>query len=63
MIHWFVTRIEEGETQLQGTRMPSEHYDSVFFDADEAVERLSSSDHREVVRGAIHLVRNTLSEP
>jgi len=63
IIHWFVTLIKEGETQLQDTRMPSENYDAVFFDAEEAVERLSSSDHRELVKKAIQLVRDLLPDP
>ena len=62
-IYWFVTLIEESERQLQGTRMPSEHFESVFWDADEAVEKLSLPSQREVARKAVDLVRKALAEP
>jgi len=57
LIWWFMTRAI-GE-KMEGTQMASESFDSHFVNADEAVERLTFADDRDIVRQALVAVRDT----
>lgn len=58
IIYWFITEVA-GEHQ-DGTSMPSEFFESCWFEADEAVEKLTYEHDREVARQAVDLVREEL---
>jgi len=61
LIYWFITEVI-GEHE-DGTLMPSEvHFESCWFEADEAVETLTYEHDRDVVRKAIELVRGELAQ-
>jgi hypothetical protein len=58
IIHWFIS-VRVGEHQ-DGTLMPSETFESHFFEADEAIATLTFQHDRDVVRQAVELVRAQL---
>jgi len=57
---WFVT-VCAGEKQ-EGTQMPTEHYESAFFPVEEALERATYHDDREIITRAVSLVLTTYGQ-
>ncbi|EGN93543.1 hypothetical protein SERLA73DRAFT_189250 [Serpula lacrymans var. lacrymans S7.3] len=56
-IWWYLTRVI-GEKR-EGTQMASEAFDSYFFDAEEAIAKLTFQKDRDVVSKALGLVRDS----
>jgi len=60
-ISWYLTKLKDGAAdKVDGTQTAWEDYESVFIQADAAVERLDLPDDAEVARKAIQLVREAL---
>ena len=62
VIHWFIFTIADPECQqTYGTQMEGEGFDkAIFFEASQAIDTLSFHDDRELARGALEIVRNTM---
>jgi hypothetical protein len=58
IIYWFITEVA-GEHQ-DGTLRPGEFFESCWFEAEEALEKLTYKHDRDVARHAIDLVREEL---
>lgn len=59
VIWWYVTRVKDGAQKQFDTQMPSECYESVFLEVEEAAKRLSLYAHQDLALQAIELVRAT----
>jgi 8-oxo-dGTP pyrophosphatase MutT (NUDIX family) len=57
IIFWFVARVlDDDMDKLDGTQMPTESFESMFVDAQEAAGRLTFESDRDIVRRALALV-------
>jgi hypothetical protein len=59
-IWWYIARVKAGADKLEGTQTDSEDFESVFVDADAAVERLTFDPDRKIVQKAIDIVSKSL---
>ncbi|KAG8968941.1 hypothetical protein FRC03_005486 [Tulasnella sp. 419] len=57
IVWWFIAEVV-GEHQ-KGTQMPTEDFESVFLNADEAIIKLTRETDRDAVKRAVGLVRRT----
>lgn len=62
LIHWFIFTVADPECQqTHGTHMEDEGIDkAIFLEASQAIDTLSFHDDRELARGALEIVRNTM---
>ena len=56
MIFWFIALVENGVEKVEGSQMENENFDSIFFDAKAAIERLTFQSDREVAQKAFDIV-------
>lgn len=60
-ISWYLAKLQDGSAEkVDGTQTEWEDYESIFIEADAAVERLSHIDDKQVARKAIELVRDAV---
>jgi 8-oxo-dGTP pyrophosphatase MutT (NUDIX family) len=58
---WFIARVKEnGSEKVEGTQAESEDYVSGFFDADEAVEKVTYDRDRHALKEALGVVRDNI---
>lgn len=62
LIHWFIFTVADPECQqTHGTHMEDEGIDkAIFLEASQAIDTLSFQGDRELARGALEIVRNTM---
>ena len=62
LIHWFIFAVADPEgEQTHGTQMEGEGIDkAIFLEASQAIDTLSFHEDRELARGALEIVRNTM---
>lgn len=58
-IAWFVT-LANGDGHQKGTQMVGEDFESTFFDADDAVGKLTSLANKKLAAKAVKLVKDTI---
>jgi 8-oxo-dGTP pyrophosphatase MutT (NUDIX family) len=60
-IWWFIGRVKgHGTEKVEGTQTESEDYISEFFDADEAMEKVTHDRDRHVLKQALDVVRDNV---
>ena len=59
LILWYVTRVKNGAVKADGTQMVFEDYESHFVAAEQAIDMLSFSQHKDIAAQAIDLVKKT----
>ena len=59
VVWWYVSRIKDGATKVEGTQMATENFESYLLYAEEAIPRLSLAGHRDIARQALQLVMGT----
>jgi hypothetical protein len=64
IIWWFVTQVdpERGAVQQEDTHMASEDFEAMFFDAEDAIEKLTFSGDKDIATTAFKLVKATRSQ-
>lgn len=62
VIWWYVAKVRDGATKVEGTQMAAENYESHFLEASEAVSRLSFEGYQDIARLALELVLSTEAE-
>ena len=62
LIHWFILTVADPECQqTHGTQMEGEGFDkAIFLEASQAIDTLSFDGDRQLARGALEIVRNTM---
>ncbi|KDR77939.1 hypothetical protein GALMADRAFT_244905 [Galerina marginata CBS 339.88] len=59
IIFWYISTVEDGVEKVEGSQMENENFESTFFEARDAVERLTFQGDRDVVNQAIDIVMDS----